>query len=133
MKEELKPCPFCGGEAKIIEDRHLSGQPYYWICCSKCKIEQGKTYSSKYYATHVWNTRVPKSVSNRVIQYTVPHYRHCIEYKEFTGTCMAKFRALGLSTRSQCKPFGCRTCKGFEPKEEYKENYKEYLDGKRNN
>ena len=30
VKEELKPCPFCGGKIKLDED------DFYMFCCDKC-------------------------------------------------------------------------------------------------
>ena len=62
---ELKPCPFCGGEARVNE-RYRSGtanRKMYWISCSACGISQqhdntsGYRYQSK--AIDRWNTRKP--------------------------------------------------------------------------
>ena len=51
MTEELKPCPFCGGEAKCIEFYGL----YHVICCN-CHIA-GKDCSTRESAVSAWNTR----------------------------------------------------------------------------
>ena len=32
---ELKPCPFCGGEAEIKNTR--VGRPYFAVVCSNCR------------------------------------------------------------------------------------------------
>jgi len=56
---ELKPCPFCGGEAKINK------MPYgdtYKVTCYGCGITIGFTYShihpkTKEEAVTAWNTR----------------------------------------------------------------------------
>lgn len=114
-----------------------------WVVCSKCGHKLGrvvgkttptgleiKCHSCKEInlvdKCKKWKEPKPK----KVVQYKVPHYIHCVEYKESTNTCMARFRALGLGTRCLCKPVGCSKCKSFKPKEEYKENYKEYKNGR---
>ena len=51
MTEELKPCPFCGGEAKCIEFYGL----YHVICCN-CHIA-GKDCSTRESAVSAWNSR----------------------------------------------------------------------------
>lgn len=51
---KLKPCPFCGGEAKALRNIHN----YYIVKCSKCSIstlQRGK----KAEAINAWNTRKP--------------------------------------------------------------------------
>ena len=47
----LKPCPFCGGEAKCIEFYGL----YHVICCN-CHIA-GKDCPTRESAVSAWNTR----------------------------------------------------------------------------
>lgn len=42
---ELKPCPFCGGEAEIIQNPKKSTTVYNYI---KCKICGSTTYSFFY-------------------------------------------------------------------------------------
>lgn len=63
--ENLKPCPFCGGEGEI-EYEYVDGyyQKYYsWVhvVCQKCYATIGRTYDdrdrSKRYAIKTWNTR----------------------------------------------------------------------------
>lgn len=51
MTEELKRCPFCGGEAKCIEFYGL----YHVICCN-CHIA-GKDCSRRESAVSAWNNR----------------------------------------------------------------------------
>jgi Lar family restriction alleviation protein len=49
--EELRECPFCGGEANIDE----MSQDYYMVCCSKCGIScEFGTYLT---AIEMWNRR----------------------------------------------------------------------------
>jgi len=109
-----------------------------WVVCHKCGHKLGRVIGShppkgleiKCHSCKElnlvdkckkWKEPKPKKVK----QYKVPHCIHCVEYKEFTGVCLARLKALELGTLSQCKPVGSRTCKSFEPKEEYKEMYKE--------
>lgn len=47
-KEEIKPCPFCGGEAKF-----QSGV----ICCSECGVKM-RYIQSRELAINAWNRRV---------------------------------------------------------------------------
>ena len=51
MTEQIKPCPFCGGEAKCIEFYGL----YHVICCN-CHIA-GKDCSTRESSVSAWNTR----------------------------------------------------------------------------
>lgn len=50
---ELKPCPFCGGEA-IIDD---CGEHRYFVRCTKCSINQDKLFTQKCDAARAWNRR----------------------------------------------------------------------------
>ena len=36
MADELKPCPFCGGEARTVEGNELIG-----VVCTRCKAAMG--------------------------------------------------------------------------------------------
>lgn len=64
--EELLPCPFCGGEAKLIEGRHSAGgdvfQLYGVICLAAEEGIYGTEHSIygyfyEYQAIEAWNTR----------------------------------------------------------------------------
>lgn len=35
---ELKPCPFCGGEAEYVHLRHRDGVSHGYVRCKKCRI-----------------------------------------------------------------------------------------------
>lgn len=56
MPNELKPCPFCGGEAETTEVFLYGKTAGYVICCNKCSCEL-KMYSSKQNAEKAWNRR----------------------------------------------------------------------------
>lgn len=64
MKEtELKPCPFCGGEAEMIkhsfwnERKHSYSDRTYSIKCCGCSVETYPFYDTKEKATESWNRR----------------------------------------------------------------------------
>lgn len=60
MKNKLKPCPFCGGKAKIRYETELSG---FFVECLKClassaiSLEVGKGEDAKLHAIESWNCR----------------------------------------------------------------------------
>lgn len=53
MSDKLKPCPFCGGKAKLKETEYLG----IFICCSKCGAKTSYRLSSSLVAK-IWNNRV---------------------------------------------------------------------------
>jgi Lar family restriction alleviation protein len=64
MSEELKKCPFCGGEAAM---RHLENVSFY-VVCTKCNAGI-ETYSDKDAAIAAWNRRAPEPGTS-VIRWT---------------------------------------------------------------
>ena len=53
--DKLKPCPFCGGEAKIKEN----GAEYNYISCKRCK--NGTAYGYQDQVIARWNTRAERT------------------------------------------------------------------------
>ena len=53
----LKPCPFCGGEADVIEHRFYLLDSSYGLCCKECKAETYQFYESEEKAIDAWNRR----------------------------------------------------------------------------
>ena len=60
--DKLKPCPFCGGEAVLIEDKDTQGTLYQIRCNNPdCWIGAYTSfYSDKSTTITAWNTRTPK-------------------------------------------------------------------------
>lgn len=62
--EELKPCPFCGGEAEFYSSiAPASHRPCCFVYCKECKsktddfVADDCTFSYKYKAKEAWNRR----------------------------------------------------------------------------
>ena len=52
----IKPCPFCGGEAKVI--KRTTAQWYTWqVACKKCKAQTWEHYATMKGAIEAWNRR----------------------------------------------------------------------------
>lgn len=59
LEPKLKPCPFCGGKAELLDGREISGlDPGFWVTCSQCGAE-GPEYDSngRQHAINAWNRR----------------------------------------------------------------------------
>lgn len=65
----IKTCPFCGGEAELLESEESDGQCHYgayYVKCSICGIQTSKYINNGYYGVKyskkdvvdVWNRRV---------------------------------------------------------------------------
>lgn len=59
---ELKPCPFCGGEAKMYDGVFIT-KGYAYVMCLECKTQTKQVYESVEYcasakAAELWNERV---------------------------------------------------------------------------
>ena len=74
MREELKPCPFCGGKAVRFESN--SG---FWYRCNECKAESGFYYTDEE-AAEAWNKRVYEEDGGRAMSI---NYNKCKEMSDF--------------------------------------------------
>jgi len=54
---ELKPCPFCGGEAEERITAKNTADPKYMIACKECGCKTPTTVCSPTHKVK-WNTRV---------------------------------------------------------------------------
>lgn len=64
VKEELKPCPFCGGKASINYERIPGENKGFWaqVICNACHGRSGGTWAGSYNAAErieakAWNRR----------------------------------------------------------------------------
>ena len=66
MSEELKPCPFCGGEAEVRQ--YIS--TLYFVQCQRCKATS-KAFDTEEVAADAWNegynflSRIREAVKQR--------------------------------------------------------------------
>lgn len=54
---DLKPCPFCGGEAMIVEHTFYELNPTYGIYCKNCEAKTRQFYKTEEDAAEAWNRR----------------------------------------------------------------------------
>ena len=62
MQVELKPCPFCGGEAAYHTDSGPTGEVYGWVGCNQCDamschIDVRSMQPEETHPIDAWNTR----------------------------------------------------------------------------
>ena len=56
MSENLKPCPFCGGEAELVIENHREYPSTYYVACKSRCLRQ-YSYNVKGMAIKAWNRR----------------------------------------------------------------------------
>lgn len=69
MSNELKPCPFCGGDASLIVKTFFGfpEEEIYTVACNDCKSQS--CYSDDRKETvKVWNTRPVKDETYRLLK-----------------------------------------------------------------
>lgn len=59
--DKLKPCPFCGGEARVFEEWGLTTTRSY-VRCMKCFCNTG-TYNSRKLVVEKWNRRASQEMA----------------------------------------------------------------------
>ena len=60
---ELKPCPFCGGEAEIKKQQHILNDVYSVVCKDKvCRGRAVKPLVDKEAAIVAWNRRAADEI-----------------------------------------------------------------------
>ena len=60
MPTLLKPCPFCGGDAKLDSDRLEEDVMAAWVECTRCEVSTCRfedTYAPNGQAIDAWNRR----------------------------------------------------------------------------
>lgn len=67
MSEKLKPCPFCGGQAKIYTVQNLyKNRITTRIFCTKCGARTGTCLSER--APKLWNARKETPMQKRIAE-----------------------------------------------------------------
>ena len=72
--QKLKPCPFCGGEAYIVEGNYDSWEDGYAIRCSNCALTFGA--SGRIGETYEWMC-VYKTEAEAIEAWNARHERTC--------------------------------------------------------
>ena len=57
MNNNLKRCPFCGGQASVQEMFHSMLSNEYFVKCKKCGAETKRYYKGSRGAVKAWNRR----------------------------------------------------------------------------
>lgn len=58
LEKTLKPCPCCGGEARIAEEHYINFTTGYQIVCCKCYVQTLRGDMNVNEAIKTWNKRV---------------------------------------------------------------------------
>ena len=98
MTNELKPCPFCGGEAELTSRRVNSGQTLYRYRCASCHAAIGRWHGGisgyDYTAAETWNTRAERTCRNT---------QHDLDFMcSECGKCVDNGRVLGINYCPNC-------------------------------
>ena len=74
---ELKPCPFCGGEAKVVVQHKSIRKPYVVVCeDEECMASVGIFSVTKEDAIDRWNRREPiDKISEKASVHNTPEGR----------------------------------------------------------
>jgi Lar family restriction alleviation protein len=75
MSDELKPCPFCGGEGLLeqVEAASSRNKPNYYIVCRSCACEGG-WHKTKSGAARHWNRRVGETTEAATLKHKAEQY-----------------------------------------------------------
>lgn len=75
---ELKPCPFCGGEAQFARGfDHGDIGAIRWVSCTRCgAMTRSKLYKTEKEAAVAWNTRAERTC-HRVVKTRQDDRRDC--------------------------------------------------------
>lgn len=68
-KSELKPCPFCGGQATFVTSLHITGEYSAIAMCERCKAKTDSMRAhdeedAEVMAAACWNTRAEITCDN---------------------------------------------------------------------
>lgn len=118
MSEELKPCPFCGGEVKTIYYYDGFGVEYFGVHCEHCRFTYGAETEYKRNTANRWNTRAVDWRRTReqkpetcevVLAYTGEdngiYIEACAEVLEWTGEEFFDYRHSFVGHTPEKAPF----------------------------
>lgn len=79
---DLKCCPFCGGEAKYMEIKDFFVSRF--VTCTKCGIETPRNCLNRKDAIKRWNTRTPMA---NIVEKLEENSQYCVPLggQSFTG------------------------------------------------
>lgn len=96
---DLKPCPFCGGEAEILKYPRCE-RKYVVVCKNNlCNASIGQYSTSKENAVRAWNTRKPMEavVAELEIEKETANRTYCtFEQKVDLGRVFGLERAISI-------------------------------------
>ena len=82
---DLKPCPFCGGEAELFQHYpYMRRRVVSSVCCKSCRANSG-TWGRKDKAIEAWNTRKPMEAAVAAIK-----EKHCKKCRNILGIAGAE-------------------------------------------
>ena len=108
---ELKPCPFCGGEAELTGFE----APEYWVWCPNCKASTD-AHTCKQPAIEAWNTRVETvfvtgtTTVTDTPQITYVRERTCKLKATTVGWSCSACHVVSWQTVTKPKPNYCPNC-----------------------
>lgn len=112
MSIELKPCPFCGGEANTFQTRWTNNR--WYTCCPSCEticgLPDGDEFVGKYdteaEAAEAWNTRAERTCkAANLAEYAWDDFE-CSECGWVTWGFFMEHEGCG----TVCKPRFCPNC-----------------------
>ena len=103
MSEELKPCPFCGSEARFVKVSDTMGSmklTAWKVQCSKCWCSPypNNTHGDKHVVARQWNNRVERTC--RIVDKTV----------SASGITQRECSACGAAISDEECPIYCWRC-----------------------
>lgn len=81
--DNLKPCPFCGGEAS----KRLFYKGKYRIHCNVCEAHSGDVCDTEAEAANTWNTRAERTCKVIMEQHNDYGYQTQVDDYSFSLSC----------------------------------------------
>ena len=94
MADKLLPCPFCGGEARILTDMQDTTTPVFSVVCDECEsityfgdvLDKEGTVEAWNNRTSPWHTGTPTEDGYYLLHMTIydEEYDLCVDFKDGT-------------------------------------------------